>query len=450
MAVQILAATSHDVPGEICCCSTLCQVENTNVWDQDPLYAFKTHSDPNTMYMHQAMRQPDRDNFVTAMKEEIHSQVEGGVYSIIHESERPTEATLLPSVWQMRRKRNVVTGDIKRYKARLNIDGSRMTHMKDYDLTHAPVALWASVKLLLAMVLVNCWHTIQLDYVLAYPQAPIDRDLFMHIPKGFEVTGYGIYEDNAHEFILKIHKNLYGGKAAGRIWNQYFVKKLTKVGFTQSKIDECVFYCGKVIYVLYTDDSILAGPSEKEIHRIIQRLRDVKLNLTIEGTLTDFLGVNIDRRDDGTIHMSQPRLMIDQVIEDLRISAEDVAIKDVPMASSRVLTKHASSQPFDNSFHYRSAIGKLNYIEKGTRGDIAYATHQCARYSSNPKAEHGKAVRWLVRYLKGTRLLGTVFTPGESKGLEVFVDASFLQDWETIPTQLDHDMGMPSCMRDVR
>jgi hypothetical protein len=57
-------------------------------------------------------------------------------------------------------------------------------------------------------------------------------------------------------------------------------------------------------------------------------------------------------------------------------------------------------------------------------------THQCARYSNDPKAEHGKAVRWLVRYLKGTRLLGTVFTPDESKGLEVLVDASFLQDWD--------------------
>jgi hypothetical protein len=177
--------------------------------------------------------------------------------------------------------------------------------------------------------------------------------------------------------------------------------------------------------VLFTDDSILAGPSKNEIDHVIQKMRNVKLNLTIEGTLTDFLGVNIDRRDDGTIHMSQPRL-IDQVIEDLRMSGEDVATKGVPMASSRILAKHASSQPFDNSSHYRSAIGKLNYIEKGSRGDIAYATHQCARYSSNPKGEHGKVVRWLVGYLKGTRLKGTIFTPNESRGLEVFVDASFL------------------------
>jgi hypothetical protein len=263
--------------------------------------------------------------------------------------------------------------------------------------------------------------------MLAYPQAPIDRDLFMHIPKGFEVTGYGIHQDNAHELILKIHKIIYGGKAAGRIWNQCLVKKLKKIGFTQSKVDECVFFHGEVVYVLYTDDSILAGPDKAEIDHIIQLMRNVGLNLTIEGTLTDFLGVNIHIREDDTIHMSQPRL-IDQVIEDLRMTGDDVATKDIPMSSSRTLTKHANTQPFDNSFHYRSVIGKLNYIEKGSRGDITYTTHRCARYSSEPKIKHGHAVRWLVRYLKGTRLLGTIFKPDEDRGLEVFVDTSFLQD----------------------
>jgi hypothetical protein len=84
MAVQILAATAHDIPGEIYCCSATCQVEINSNWDQDPMFAFKAHSDPDTMYMHQAMCQPDSEHFVEAMKEEITSQVEGGVYSIIH------------------------------------------------------------------------------------------------------------------------------------------------------------------------------------------------------------------------------------------------------------------------------------------------------------------------------------------------------------------------------
>lgn len=51
-----------------------------------------------------------------------------------------------------------------------------------------------------------------------------------------------------------------------RVWNKHLVSRLVEVGFKQSKIDEeRVFYRGKSICVLYTDDSILAGPSDQEL-----------------------------------------------------------------------------------------------------------------------------------------------------------------------------------------
>ncbi len=34
-------------------------------------------------------------------------------------------------------------------------------------------------------------------------------------------------------------------------------------------------------------------------------------------------------------------------------------------------------------------IGKLNYLEKGTRSDISYIVHQCARFTDDPKESHG-------------------------------------------------------------
>jgi hypothetical protein len=37
---------------------------------------------------------------------------------------------------------------------------------------------------LLGMVLKNKWKTKQLDYVLAFPQAPVDRECFMKMPLG--------------------------------------------------------------------------------------------------------------------------------------------------------------------------------------------------------------------------------------------------------------------------
>jgi hypothetical protein len=323
----------------------------------------------------------------------------------------------------MRRKRDIKTRAIKKYKARLNIDGSRMKYGKHYDQTYAPVASWNSIKTLLIMSALHGWHTKQIDYVLAFPQAPVEREIFMEIPRGFRMS-----DGSTKDYVLKLHRNIYGQKQAGRVWNKYLVDILiNKVGFVQSKVDECVFYRGSVMYVLYTDDSILAGPNKDDIDQAIKDIQSTKLDITIEGDIQDFLGVNIDRKKDGSIHLTQPHL-IDQILKDVKMPEATVS-KPTTMASSKILTRHPNSQDFDNSFHYRSVIGKMNYLEKGSRPDIAYATHQCARFSSCPKKEHGEAVRWLARYLKGTRDKGTILRPDPTRGLEVFVDADFAGNW---------------------
>ena len=113
--------------------------------------------------------------------------------------------------------------------------------------------------MLLTMQVVHRWHTQHLDYVLALPQAPVERDLYRKVPKYFETE-----DRNEDNYVLKIHWNIYIRKQAGRLWNQYLVEKLVNVlGFNQSTVEECVFYRGKTLYVLYTDDPILAVPYSK-------------------------------------------------------------------------------------------------------------------------------------------------------------------------------------------
>ena len=166
------------------------------------------------------------------------------------------------------------------------------------------------------------------------------------------------------------------------------------------------------MYVLYTDDSILAGPDKEELDKAVQDMRDAKLNLTVEGQLEDFLGVNINRQDDKFV-LTQPKL-IQSIIEELGLDSEgDRApnIKDIPMQSSKILGRHSDSQDFDRHFHNRRIIGKLNFLADSTRGDIAYPTHHMARFVSNPKKEHGEAIKWLGRYLAGTKDKGLILNP---------------------------------------
>jgi hypothetical protein len=208
---------------------------------------------------------------------------------------------------------------------------------------------------------------------------------------------------------LKIEKNLYGGKQAGRVWNRHLVSRLQSIGFKQSKVDECIFYRGKTVYVLYTDDSILAGPDDKEIDQIIHDMKKVHLDITVEGDLCNFLGVQIDRRDDGTIHLTQPHL-IDQILAEVRLEGDNVMTKLTPSKGS-ILKRHSESEPFDRHFDYRRVIGKLNYLEKSTRPDIAFQVHQCARFCADPKKEHGNAIIWICRYLAATKDKGLIFKP---------------------------------------
>ena len=54
---------------------------------------------------------------------------------------------------------------------------------------------------------------------------------------------------------------------------------------------------------LYTDDSILAGPDQKDIDQIIEDLKKAKLILTVEEDLQDFLGFNIEGQCEGAINL---------------------------------------------------------------------------------------------------------------------------------------------------
>ena len=423
MAPVAFIAGSEAIPGEIFCLQAMFP-EDTSLQMEDPIKAFAATSNPDVLYFHEAMKAPDKAEFLNAMNDEVEAHLKSGVYSPILRSKVPEGATILPAVWSMKRKRRVMSQQVYKWKSRLNIGGHKMIEGRDYDQTYSPTASWPSIRLLLSLSLIHGWETRSLDYVQAYPQAPVERPMYMQIPQGFQV---GEASDSS-SYLLEIHKNIYGQKQAGRVWNQYLVEKLLTIGFKQSEHDDCIFYKGNAMYVLYTDDSILAGPDPKELDQIMDEIKTTGLKITSEEGIDDFLGVHIDKKDDGSFELTQPHL-ITSILEDLGLNKENVAIKSTPAATSKLLSRHPSSPVFDEHFHYRRVIGKMNYLEKCTRPDIAYAVHQCARFSTDPRFEHGQAVKWLGRYLYGTRDKGMILKPSGDL-LEVYVDSDFAGNWD--------------------
>ena len=58
------------------------------------------------------------------------------------------------------------------------------------------------------------------------------------------------------------------------------------------------------------------SPNQENLYAVVTDLNKSKSGVTLEGTLEDFLGVNIDRRKYVRIHLTQPHV-IEQIVKDL-------------------------------------------------------------------------------------------------------------------------------------
>ena len=80
----------------------------------------------------------------------------------------------------------------------------------------------------------------------------------MKFPKSIEVQSNRGWDINFKE-------NIYGQIQPDRAWTKFLGGGLTssEFGFRQSKVDKCMLYQGKSLYILYTDYYILTGPYEE-------------------------------------------------------------------------------------------------------------------------------------------------------------------------------------------
>ena len=385
-------------------------------------------ADADTMYLQEAMRQPDKDEFLKAMIKEIEDHTTRGHWRITTRKEmreRNYDYKPIAAIWSFKRKRNPF-GDIVKYKARLCCHGGQTIRGVHYDETFSPVVAWSTVRMLLTLSEVYGWHARQIDFVLAFPQAEVRTDVYMQVPEKFRVSEGKLTLDETaphpsrQDNVVKLIKNVYGLKDASKTWVDHISSGLIDFGFTRSEVDPCLFIKGNLLFCLYVDDAICLTPDKREADKLIKDLEKRGYILTDEGPLSAYLGIQVDRLEGNRISMKQPAF-IERIIT--QSGLKDARMHDTP--ADIILTRDSNGQERKNDFHYRSLIGQLNYLAATTRPDIQFAVHQCARFCENPKMSHEKAVKRIVRYLRRTKDQGLIMHIDKTKGIECFVDADF-------------------------
>jgi hypothetical protein len=184
----------------------------------------------------------------------------------------------------------------------------------------------------------------QIDFVMAFPQAPIEMNMYIELPQGIE-TKLG----NSKDHVLKLLQNIYGQKQAGWVWNHHLTAKLLEIGFAQSLIDDCVFYHGDTFFIVYVDDGIFIGDSDDQILAIIAQLQSLGLKIEDQGHPANYVGVNIKQLKGGGIEFTQQAL-IDSIIED--VGLKDTITKPVPAKANIMLLAHTDQPRFELNCDY--------------------------------------------------------------------------------------------------
>jgi hypothetical protein len=377
------------------------------------LGAKASSEDTPTLRQIQQLTPADQDAWYESMEVELAALIRKETFVEINRTDVPKGQQVCKSTWAFRRKRRP-NGLIYKLKSRFVVRGD-MQRLAEAEETYSPVIDWSTVRLLFILTAAQGLKTQTIDFNAAFVQAKLPEPLYLELPPGYSVQG--------QDKVYKVTKSLYGDVRAAKLWYKHLSNAL--VGDTmkmkKSAIDSCLYYRDNLIFIHYVDDGIIISNDDEAIKRFITELQDLGFDLGKESDYAGYLGVEIKPQDDGSIHLTQTGL-IERILSDLGLS-DSTSTKHVPAVD--ILSSHKESEPLSGEYNYRSVLGKMMYLSTNTRPDIAFANHQCARWSIDPREPHGVAIKQIAKYLLKTRTKGMIMKPTKDLTLDCFADADF-------------------------
>ena len=389
----------------------------------NPMAFMAASADNEVYHFGEVLKQPDLPDFLQAMLVEVADHTQRGHW-ILRRRDSIGDAKPIRTVWSFKRKR-APDGTLLKHKARLCVNGATQVYGVNYWNTYAPVVSWLAVRLMFILCVIEGWYSESIDFTLAFPQADVECEMFVEFPVGVDILGY-----DRNTYVLELRKNLYGMRQASFQWVKFLTQGMNARGFKSSAIDQCVFLKKDCVVLVYVDDCLIFHKTKEGVSACIDSLAQ-DFDITREGSIEKYLGVNIHWHSDGTIEMTQP-FLIERILSLLGLSDSNSVVTPVVKP---LLHRDTSGPLRKHSWSYRTAIGMLGYLAGNTRPDLLMAVHQCARFNNDPRLSHEVAVKRIGRYLQGTSTKGVLFKPDKTKGIECFVDADFAGSWQIEDSQ---------------
>ena len=178
----------------------------------------------------------------------------------------------------------------------------------------APVAKMTSIRLLFSIAAQHKMKISHFDFETAFLNGWLEEELYMRLPQEAAALIQLSIPDYQTEPV-RLLKSLYGLKQAGRCWNRELDKHLHSIGFSPLKADPCIYTRinnenDKIYIGVYVDDCLVVSSNSQASDELFKALKS-KYSVKDFGRPSQFLGMEINYKDDGSIHLSQKRYIGD-------------------------------------------------------------------------------------------------------------------------------------------
>lgn len=233
----------------------------------------------------------------------------------------------------------------EKYKARYVVRGYSQKMGEDYEETFSPTASLTCIRVLMRKAAQEDLILHQMDGKTAYLIAPIDCEIYVEQPEGYEVKSH-----TNEKLVCTLQRSLYGLKHSGRNWNKVLHDDRTQNNLAQNQADHCIYTRetehDKVIMAIWIDDLIIAGSDDNAL-KVVKDMH------------TKYVGKILER-----FNMQNCKPRSTPCEQKLNYTDEAALMNDVTS--------------------YREAGGSLIYLTVCTRPDLSFVVSKLSQYFTEP------------------------------------------------------------------
>uniref|UniRef100_A0A093XC52 Retrovirus-related Pol polyprotein from transposon TNT 1-94 n=1 Tax=Talaromyces marneffei PM1 TaxID=1077442 RepID=A0A093XC52_TALMA len=316
-----------------------------------------------------------------AVELEIRNLIRFGTWRFV---KRPDHKAVISCKWVFDIKYQA-DGRIERFKARLVARGFLQQEGLDFEDTFAPVIRLESLRVLFAIAAIYGLTAHLLDATNAFVGSKLDKQIYMEVPKGLPKS-------------LQPRKDEPSTADPGTFINER----------------------GTII-ALYVDDILVFSKNEKAIELTKEKLKEFH-PMKDSGRVNKILGIRITWLD-GSIRLDQEFYTI-RILEEFDMLESKPQM--LPLSPNLNLDEDSPKLSHEAHSQFRHAIGRLTYLAGGTRPDIQRTVNRLSQHLVEPKEIHFKAIKHLLRYLRGTTNYAISYLKGsKDKKLVGYTDAAY-------------------------